>query len=249
MPPVRPLLFGHRGARPISRYGLKDKAARVPPENTIPSFEYALAQGVDGFEFDVRLTGDQRLVICHDAWVGSRNVSASSLRSLCSSGSLFCCLEDVLEAFAKRAYLDIEVKIAGIEEAVAAAVCRHRPQRGFLISSFFPEVLLRLHEVDSSLPLGYVCQRAASLSLWRKLPVVAVLPSYKLITQNLVRDIHGEGIQVFTWTVNQRSSLVQLAGWEIDGIISDDPGLLARTFRAEKLSQAKPGSGSGERAS
>jgi glycerophosphoryl diester phosphodiesterase len=53
---TRPLLLGHRGARGI----------RSIPENTIASFDRALADGCDGFEFDVRLTADGEAVICHD---------------------------------------------------------------------------------------------------------------------------------------------------------------------------------------
>ena len=52
----RPLLLGHRGARSL----------KTIPENTLASFDRALADGCDGFEFDVRLTSDGAAVICHD---------------------------------------------------------------------------------------------------------------------------------------------------------------------------------------
>ncbi|MCU1303492.1 MAG: glycerophosphoryl diester phosphodiesterase, partial [Candidatus Sulfotelmatobacter sp.] len=50
-----PLLLGHRGVR----------AEKSIPENSLPSFDLALAQGCDGFEFDVRLSADGQAVICH----------------------------------------------------------------------------------------------------------------------------------------------------------------------------------------
>lgn len=50
----RILVHGHRGAR----------ARR--PENTIPAFEYAIAQGVDALEMDMALTKDNIIVISHD---------------------------------------------------------------------------------------------------------------------------------------------------------------------------------------
>jgi glycerophosphoryl diester phosphodiesterase len=49
-----PLIIGHRGA------------AAVAPENTLHSFERALADGADGIEFDVRLAGDGVPVVIHD---------------------------------------------------------------------------------------------------------------------------------------------------------------------------------------
>jgi glycerophosphoryl diester phosphodiesterase len=50
----RILVHGHRGAR----------ARR--PENTIPAFEYAIAQGVDALEMDMAVTKDNVIVISHD---------------------------------------------------------------------------------------------------------------------------------------------------------------------------------------
>jgi glycerophosphoryl diester phosphodiesterase len=48
------LVHGHRGAR----------ARR--PENTVPAFEYAIAQGVDALEMDMAVTQDNVVVISHD---------------------------------------------------------------------------------------------------------------------------------------------------------------------------------------
>jgi glycerophosphoryl diester phosphodiesterase len=47
-------VHGHRGAR----------AKR--PENTLPAFEYAIAQGVDALELDMAVTKDQVVVVSHD---------------------------------------------------------------------------------------------------------------------------------------------------------------------------------------
>ncbi len=47
-------VHGHRGAR-----GLR-------PENTLPAFEYAIAQGVDVLELDMAVTKDGAVVVSHD---------------------------------------------------------------------------------------------------------------------------------------------------------------------------------------
>jgi glycerophosphoryl diester phosphodiesterase len=51
----RPLVFGHRGA------------SGERPENTLVSFERAVAQGADVLETDVHLTRDGEVVVLHDA--------------------------------------------------------------------------------------------------------------------------------------------------------------------------------------
>src|SRR5258706_4395733 len=50
----RILVHGHRGARAMR------------PENTIPAFTYAIAQGVDVLELDMAVTKDDVLVVSHD---------------------------------------------------------------------------------------------------------------------------------------------------------------------------------------
>lgn len=230
-----PLLLGHRGARVGSRLKLGRRGAKIPPENTLLAFEYALTQGCDGFEFDVRATRDERLVLCHDASLLGLKVAASSYDSLCSRcGETLPCLEDVLRSFGDRAYLDIEIKAQGGEELVIAALGRSKPQH-YLLSSFLPEVLHRFHELDATLPLGYICDRPADVPIWRELPVQAFLPQYKLVGEELAREVHGCGRQIFAWTVNRQQDLQRLAAWGIDGLISDDPGLLGRTFASREL--------------
>ncbi len=71
----RPRLFGHRGA------------AAVLPENTLPSFARAVAEGARYLELDVHATADREIVVIHDATVdrttnGSGPVSQLSLAAL-----------------------------------------------------------------------------------------------------------------------------------------------------------------------
>lgn len=47
-------VHGHRGARAMR------------PENTLPAFEYAIAQGVDALELDMAVTRDGVIVVSHD---------------------------------------------------------------------------------------------------------------------------------------------------------------------------------------
>ncbi len=50
------------GVKVIAHRGSNKKA----PQNTLPAFRQAIADGTDGFETDVHLTKDKKLVICHN---------------------------------------------------------------------------------------------------------------------------------------------------------------------------------------
>ena len=225
----RPLLLGHRGVRPIS---CNDAGPDVPAENTIRAFDYALANGCDGFEFDVRFTRDKRAVLCHDPQLDGKEISATDYRDLSRDRPDLACLEDVLARFGDTAYLDIELKTSGNEEAIVAALRASAPARGYVISSFLPEILFRIRAIDGELPLGYICDRPSDATRWTALPISVFIPHHSLVSSKLVEDAHRRGLKLLTWTVNQKSDLLRLAAWGVDGLISDDPRLLSSTFPA-----------------
>ena len=81
---AKPLVLGHRGAPDVA------------PENTLAAFRAGLDVGVDGFELDVQLSSDGKLVVIHDervdrttngkGWV--KDMSLAELKAL-DAGSWF----------------------------------------------------------------------------------------------------------------------------------------------------------------
>ncbi len=217
----KPLLLGHRGA------------GRGSTENTIAAFDLALLHGADGFEFDVRRTGDGRTILCHDPKLHRLVVRRSSFKELRAAVSsrrqMPPTLEQVLSRYGQSAFLNIEVKVRGVEELVARAVNRAQPRRYF-ISSFSPSVLRRLHALDDSLVLGALAQTHWQLRRWKTLPATYVVPHYRLLSRRLVARLHDAGKLVVTWTVNDRKQMLRAAELGVDGIISDDTKLLVQTL-------------------
>ena len=213
-----PLLLGHRG--------LRSRSYRVR-ENTLAAFDLALQHGCDGFEFDVRLTADNHAVICH----GHRFASITIAKATAARLRVLPLLEDILERYANRAFLDIELKVPGIESHLLDMISDFPPQQGYVVSSFLASVLIDLRTRSQSVPLGIICETRKQLSVWRDLPIQYVIANQRLITLELLRDAHGEGKAVFAWTVNKKTSTVRLANNGADGIISDKTDLLVETLR------------------
>ncbi len=190
-----------------------------------------MTSGCDGFEFDVRYTRDRRSVLSHDSKLKRIEVADAEYAGLeRRCGYDLPCLEEVLARFGGTAYLDIELKVAGNEEAVVAALAANRPRLGYIVSSFLPNVLLRLCELDPSLSLGLICEQAEDADRWKELPITAFIPHQSLVSQRLVEEVHARERKLLTWTVNDASDLLRFASWGVDGLISDDPRLLGRTF-------------------
>jgi glycerophosphoryl diester phosphodiesterase len=213
---TRPLLLGHRGAR-----GFKSI-----PENTIASFDRALADGCDGFEFDVRLTSNGAAVICHDAEFKGIEIAQASIQQCAGLARL----KEVLARYADRAFLDIELKVRGLEKITAALLGRHKPARGYVVSSFVPEVIESLHAEDNSIPLGLICESHTQLQRWNDLPVEYVIPHHPLAESSLTDEWKTAGKRILVWTVNSPEDMRRFRDLGVDGIISDNPKLLCETL-------------------
>ena len=103
-------VIGHRGA------------SAEAPENTLPSFLRAIAQGVDAIELDVHVTADDVPVVMHDPTVmrttsGEGVIAAMSWRRLreLDAGARF-----TPDGGATYPYRDQGVRVPSVEEVLAA---------------------------------------------------------------------------------------------------------------------------------
>ncbi len=214
---IKPLLLGHRGAR----------ASRLVPENTLASFELCLQHGCDGFEFDVRLSADGQAVICHDATVAGVSVAKTVAKSLAAPT-----FPDILRQFSQRAFLDIELKVAGLERQTLAELRKHAPQKGYVVSSFLPDVLATIHDLDPAIPLGFLCETREQLRAWPETPAEWVIPQFELADQELAETVHAAGKKIMVWTVNRAEHMREFAAWGVDAMISDETERLTNILRA-----------------
>lgn len=236
----RPLGFVHRG-------GAGDD------ENTLASFLRAHEAGYAYLETDVRLSADGVLYALHDetlarvtgdprpvAQVGSAELD--TLRVLGSFGEPPARVETLLrELPGARLNVDLKVKGAGPEMArlaeeagalervlVASFVGRHRraAQRRAprLAASAGPGL------IAASVLLGPLAAPFLSVAVRRGVVAFQVpthLGPVPVVRPGWIRRLHAAGLQVHVWVVNDRARMEALLDMGVDGIMSDDAGLLA----------------------
>ncbi|MFZ0731046.1 MAG: glycerophosphodiester phosphodiesterase [Candidatus Sulfotelmatobacter sp.] len=212
------LLLGHRGAR-----GLKSI-----PENSLASFDRALEDGCDGFEFDVRLTADAQAVVGHDPRINRIEIAKAPAEKLKGLANL----RDVLSRYQDRAFLDIELKVPGLEKIAVDLLIKFPPRRGFVVTSFLPSVLEATHDENETVPLGLICETKTQFKLWTKLPVVYVIAHGALVNAALLAQLKSAAKKLLVWTVNSPAQMQRFARLGVDGIISDKTDLLCRTLRS-----------------
>ena len=146
-----PLRIGHRGA------------AALAPENTLASFDAAIACGVDFVEFDVLALHDGTLVLAHSADLSALTagraaggVAERRLRELRRLAPALATLEEALEHLASHSSvgLHLDLKTPGHERAVVASLARHGAVGRTLVTSVDAAALRRLAGLEPELRLG-----------------------------------------------------------------------------------------------
>ncbi len=202
-------------------------------ENTLPSFAAALAAGADGIELDVHATADGVVVVHHDPvthdgleisktqWTVLQEASrAGSGRASIPS------LDSVCDLVAGRAELFVEIKGAGIEQAVTAALGGRAGT--FSIHSFDHAMIGRLARLGVAYRLGLLLEEAVDdmAALLAEYGAEDAWPYHGLVDRALVDGVQRSAGRVIAWTVNSPREARRLVAYGIDGICTDDVTLL-----------------------
>jgi glycerophosphoryl diester phosphodiesterase len=221
MPPA-PLLIAHRGM------------PRRERENTLPSFRAALSAGADAIELDVHATADAVVVVHHDpATADGLEIALTPAHVLAASmaarGFELASLQSVCTLVAGRSELMVEIKGAGIEDAVLDVM---RGYAGpYAIHGFDHAMIGRIARREPSLRLGLLFDSAVPdvAELLASYGARDAWPEHTLVDERLVRGAHGAGARVLAWTVNAAAEAARLARLGVDGLCSDDITVLGQT--------------------
>ena len=205
-------IIGHRGA-----------ADHV--ENTVPSFESAIAQGVNGIELDVRESGDGQLVVVHPSVVGENAVKSTAYEDFKNlpDGYEVPLFEEVLKQFGRKTFLDIELKHGGIEEPAVKLIKKYCNPGKTMVSGFDVDSLSKVHELLPALQLGYIYNRTQDEEARHNCPVDVVIPQFRLASRQMIEEVHDEGLKVWAWTVNDEAEVQRLVNLGVDWLITDYP--------------------------
>ncbi|HVM63281.1 MAG TPA: glycerophosphodiester phosphodiesterase [Acidimicrobiales bacterium] len=203
---------------------------------------FRAAAGVaDGVEFDVRRTADGELVVVHDPVVAGLTV-ADSPRSVLPPW--VPTLAEALDACAGLRYVDIEVKNAPHEPgfdpgpALATAIVEAIPPG---VAPAAVVTCFHLATVDAARAAGAPATGWLTLPGYNQLAAVdevaarghgTILPPDAATDHRLVVAAHDRGLEVVVWTVNNPARAAELAGWGVDGCITDRPAPVAAAVAA-----------------
>jgi glycerophosphoryl diester phosphodiesterase len=237
------LIIAHRGAS-----GYK-------PEMTIPAYELALKQNVDGFETDVRLTKDLELVGVHDRKtdrVADRDlvVSKSTLKELRELD--FSYKETKANVMTIREFLSLamdsgkaltltietkhltkhhghlEHKLNDLLTEFKVNTNQHERVK-IVLMSFNPLAVLRFSKLNPLIPRVQLKEKSYPFMHLYPTPgnPEIVGPGIELILKrpDLITKFKDQGKKIFVWTVNSPQDMRFCLERGIDAIITNYPDI------------------------
>jgi glycerophosphoryl diester phosphodiesterase len=242
-------IIGHRGA------------AHDAPENTMASFKMAWAQNADAIETDMWLSKDGKIVIMHDGdtkRLGGRtnklvtltleelqNVDVGAWKDPKFKGEKIPTLESILASIppGKRAVLEIKCGPEIVPELARVIAESKRKPSELAIISFKFDALKASKAKLPEIPHYYLSDYKTNAQgrLPALAPMIAQAKSANFdgldlqfkwpVDKAFVEQVHGAGMKLIMWTINDATLARRMVEAGVDGITTDRPGWLREQLK------------------
>ncbi|MEA2736692.1 MAG: glycerophosphoryl diester phosphodiesterase [Humisphaera sp.] len=224
------------------------------PENTRISYVQALEAKAPIVEIDTALSKDGVIVLMHDKTVdrttnGTGNVSdltadelsrldAGSWKHEKYAGEPVPRLEDIAELCRGKAVCMLDLKAEGQGKAIAEWLERSKfPRDQVLLAPWTDEegVALRQHvtivpmiRLTSQVPTKVVDD--AYFAKMRQIGFTGFSVNWQYLTKEFADAARKNGMRVYVWTVNDNADIAGAMLLGVDGVITDDAAVTAKTL-------------------
>ena len=230
-----PIAFAHRGGHDVA------------PENTMASFRHAVSLGYRYLETDAHRTVDGVLVSFHDPDLNrtcgidanivemtAADVAEARVLDAAGDGHPIPLMTELFEAF-PDARFNIDAKSDEAIEPLADLIKQFDAVDRVCLASFKLSRLKRLRSLlGPKLLTNMSPSEVSSLRAVGRLrgdaPRAAQVPprmrGIEVVNARFVANAHRLGIPVHVWTINERDEIERLLDLGVDGIMTDETGLL-----------------------
>lgn len=206
----------------------------MAPENTVAGFKKALEHGVDGIEFDLRVTRDGIVVVHHDPAITDPNgdthaIAEHTYKQLKQHKKDLPTFEEALETINRRATLYVELK-PGVPTAPIAKITKAYLKKGwksddFLILSFSQSILLEMQRELPDIPKvvsdswsGVRATRRA-----RQLGTKYIIMNQRFLWWGFIAMMNRGGWRLGTYTLNDPVKAGRWAKYGLQFVCTDYP--------------------------
>lgn len=214
------------------------------PENTLEAFAAALTYQPEMMELDVQLTRDGQVVIFHDetldrmegrsGWL--KDYTYQELQQLPVKIPLFEEYLDLIRGVQIETFVELKdsfVVYPGLAEKTVSLAAKYGRVKDCIFFSgnhysalhcgeLHPDARVCFNFDHWILEEGAYCQRHG---------VRYTIPYYLSLTEEIVKDFHQHGVQVFPWTVDDPQEMRRMAAMGVDGLLTNRVDVMTEVCR------------------
>ena len=228
-------IIGHRGA------------SFQAPENTVAAASLAWNLGTDAVEIDIHLSGDNKIIVSHDAntkrTTGEdylikdthseilRNLDAGSLKDEKYRGEKIPFLEEIIQTVPENKELVIEIKCGKeVLPFLKECVDQYGKNKNFVFISFDLATISEAKKLFPEYSCYWLCSDQNLLEKNIKTVKSAGLDGLSLNYNIINKDISAQAklldLDLFSWTVDEPLEAKRLIALGVKGITTNRPGWL-----------------------
>ncbi|MBQ3235698.1 MAG: glycerophosphodiester phosphodiesterase [Clostridia bacterium] len=211
------------------------------PENTMLSFYTGVFMGANGIETDVQVTKDGVLVLFHDDTLervtgekGSiKDYTYKELQKFWVKKDNFKdkipTFEDFLLHFKDfNLTFAIELKVGGVEKAVADMIKKYGVQEKVIVTSFNYDYLKIFKSFAPNIKLGYLTDKVDNSTIEKLLndKFYEICPEGRLVNKENVDKWHSLGLNVRAWGIYNEEIMKAVYNAGVDGMTVNFPDKL-----------------------
>ena len=221
--------------------------SRYFPENRAAAFRSARQKGADVLETDLHRSSDDKVVLNHDDTVDD-GYGPTAIRGMNSTDFLklegAMTFDIFLHRYPKlRCNIDLKDKDPWLIDMVVRTLRKRKAGDRVTVASFYHSNLRYFRKLfpdcatsmsPREVMLFWICCKL-KIRKGKPYPIkyMQVSETYgplRLVSPSMVEYAHSRGVEVQPWTVNEKSDMMRLINWGVDGIFTDDPGLMAQVL-------------------
>ncbi|NOZ01981.1 MAG: glycerophosphodiester phosphodiesterase [Deltaproteobacteria bacterium] len=239
---------------------------RLAPEETLVAYHNAVVLGADMLEMDLHATLDGVVVLNHDDTVDRttngtgriQDMPFDEIRALDAGfafspdggsthpfrgkGVTIATFREVMQEFPDMFFsVEIKQEKPSIVDAVLSVLDETSMSDHVILVSFHDEIVQEIRERRPDIVTGAGAVEMAEFYLNSTTEAGGYTPPcpfFQLpnVDPVLMKAAHALGVKVQVWTINDEQEMRTLLKMNVDGIMTDDPGLLAKVIDGRRAS-------------
>lgn len=238
-------------------------ASKFAPENTMPAFTKAIELEADGVEFDIHLTKDKKMVVCHNYTIDETSDGRGEIKNLTLDelkkfdfgikfspefkGTRIPTLQEVMDKVSGMKMINIELKGQFESNEELASLVLEETEKydifnKIVFSSFDHELLKILKSLKDDLIIGALFKATEcvtdrqfknNIDFVLQSGFQAIHPHALCIGRENVDTCHEKGIKVNTWGGASVNRIQRMIEYGCDAIITNEI-LIAKSIMERK---------------